>query len=46
MNDVVEVEFTETVNAKSRVSHVYKVLFTLQAVSLLVVYVASMGWLY
>jgi hypothetical protein len=46
MNDVTEVEFTETVNIKSRVSRIYKVLFTLQAVSLLVVYVASLGWLY
>ena len=48
MTDVVEVEFTETVNtkSKSRVPRIYKILFTLQAVSLLVVYVASLGWLY
>jgi hypothetical protein len=46
MNGVTEVEFTETVNTKSRVPHIYKILFTLQAVSLLIVYVASMGWLY
>ena len=48
MNDVTEVEFTETVDTepKSRVPRIYKILFTLQAVSLLIVYVASKGWLY
>lgn len=45
MNDVTEVEFTETVSTKSRVPRIYKILFTLQAMSLLIVYVASMGWL-
>lgn len=50
MNDVTEVKFTEitadNTGSKSRVPRIYKILFTLQAVSLLVVYVASMGWLY